>query len=147
MFNDKVKEKKIQNKWRTLAETASTEDQEAVGRVWLTTMVGITVEEVKKFLAGDPETEEKVVGLVHAGTTMVEAKEKLKRIAKFWEKINKIFPDLHTEDEKDFILKEGKESGPVTFIIYFCNRGIGTYPVIPKSKLIKEISTNMHVYK
>lgn len=146
MSYDKVKEEKVKNKWRALAKAASTEDQEAVGRAWLTAMVGITEDEVKKFLAGDLEIEEKV-GLVHAGVTEGNAQEKSKRIVKFWEKISKIFPDLHTEDEMNFILKEGKEYGPVTFIIYFCNRGIGTYPVTPKSELIKEIGTNMHVYK
>lgn len=146
MSYDKAKGRKIENKWKALAETASIKDQEAVGRAWLTTMVGITEEEVKKFLAGDQKIEEKV-GLVHAGVTTVETQEKPKRVAKFWEEINKMFPDLHTEDEIDFILKEGKDSGPMIFIIYFCNRGIGTYPITPKSELIKEIGTNMHMYK
>jgi hypothetical protein len=106
-----------------------------VGVAYLSEFLGFDKKIVSKFLKGDWKASN-TIG--HKQGALVVAPENIER---FWDSVNTIFPNLHNQEELDFLIKEGGEVGVISFMDQIDRIGSEMSPVM------RGINVNAHAYK
>jgi hypothetical protein len=135
---EKVKVEHYNELWKSQAKSASNEQTDKVGLLYITKVLGVDEEIAKRFMkaANIGKYDQKafhIIGLRQGGipcSTDTKA---------FWEKIQKIFPDQYSEDDIEFLTKKGGVSAVLSMLYQFET----TNP----TEFLLSLSKNAHIYK
>jgi hypothetical protein len=94
----------ISNKWYSLEETATVEQKNQIGFLYISKFLGLGDETAQKFAQGEFNADH-AVGTKQSGIPMEID------VAPFWEEVRKVFPNLHTDEEIKFLVKKGGVTG------------------------------------
>jgi hypothetical protein len=124
----------ISDKWLPLQETATVEEKDKVGFLYVSKVLRLGDDVARDFADGISEAYSQV-GMVQSAIPMDTD------VKPFWEEVKTIFPDLHTEKDINFLCEEGGVPGVLEF----------TYHLDPvfegKSPMLRRISLNAVDYK
>lgn len=127
---------KLSDLWYSLSSIASTVQKDAVGKAYLKHIIGVSEEEIQKFLEGDNKIYAKV-GDAQSGLVC-----KKEDIGSFWKEIQTLFPNLHRDQDTEFLTKSCGALGVLHFLFQMSQP-----ETTENSEVLKSISTNAHVYK
>lgn len=130
-----VRARQIVSKWQKDSIQLPPEIKDQIGDLYLSKILQIDEETIEQFKANSFEARHEI-GMKSGG-----AQEYKPDQVSFWQEVTRLVPDMLTEEEVKFILKEDKNVGsPNVMIETFDN-------VLPNSKVIRKILVNQHVFK
>jgi hypothetical protein len=124
----------ISDKWFPLQEAATVEQKDKVGQLYISKLLGLGDDVAQKFAQGEYDAYH-AVGMKQSGIPMDAD------VKPFWEEVKKVFPELHTPEDIDFLCQKGGVMGVLEF----------TYHLDPvftgESPMLRRISLNASDYK
>ena len=123
----------LSNLWFS-QRTATIEQKNEVGLAFISEALGLGDEVAQKFAQGD----NRVYGTVGQKQSAIPTNIDL---SGFWQKVKEIFPDVYTDEDMGFLIKEGG----IDAVLHFVRQLEVT--LAEESPILRSLAINAHAYK
>ena len=120
--------------WFSQRKTATVEQKDKVGLVFISKALDLGDEIAQKFAQGDHGTYRAVGEKQSAIPTNTD-------LSGFWQKVKEIFPGVYTNEDMSFLIKEGG----IDAVLHFVRQIEVT--LAEESPILRSLATNAHAYK
>ena len=102
----------LRTSWQEYCVSITDEQKDEIGETWLEDILGLSEEEISLLLQHNSAITTKV-------TILQSTMEKLKSlyIRNFWNKVNKIIPEIHSDADLDYLINSNNLWGLAAFIL------------------------------
>ena len=125
----------LSNLWWSQGKKAKVGQKNKVGIAYMSRILGIDSEVVRRFIKGDDYEAWRAVGMKQSGVPSdTDSSE-------FWNEVQNIFPGLHNESDRKFLIEEGGVVGIFHFMFQLD-------PILnEESPVMRKLNSNAHAYK
>lgn len=134
-FNGNKRAKRFSDLWFSQKTTAGVEQRNKIGFVYISLVLGLGDEVASKFASGDRKAYHEVGMEQAAMHNTVDAQ-------KFWQEIQKIFPDVYAQKDIKFLVECGFDG-----VWHFLNQIGKSTLEYEQSPILRALNNNAHVYK
>ena len=133
--------RRLSDLWLSQCESVTQEQKDRIGFAYIEKVLNLGKEVAERFVGGD-RTAYHEVGMRQGGAKHYEPD-----LAGFWEEMRALFPGVYTDEDIDFLVKEG-EVGGVWHFIWQLQPSMSAKPWRGAfSRILDELHVNAHVYK
>ena len=125
----------LSDKWVPLYHAATNKQKAAIGRLFLTRVLGVSEATVDEFLTGPTSEAFSIVGSKQSSIPVdVDTQS-------FWQEVANIFPGDLSAKDLEFLIEEGQIFAVFHFLTHL------DHPGSPTSSVMSLIDVNAHAYK